>query len=256
MADSMTVLRKAGPPGTKRNIVVLGDGFTAADQADVQPVGRHDADQGRLRARLLLRGRLGVQHLPDQPRVGGLRREHADVRREGHAVDPSDDTIASETIRNTALGMIFSGSWSHCWLEYGTNTETAHPGRDQQVGAGRQRDPRRPQQPRTTAAAAAAVARTCRWASTGRSSRTSSATASAASPTSTRSTGNYTGGEQGWINLTTITDRATTKWRQFIDPTTPLPTGVGAAARTTTRARDPRPGAATSTSACSRAAAR
>ena len=25
--------------------------------------------------------------------------------------------------------------------------------------------------------------------------------------------GNYTGGEQGWINLTTITDRATTKWQ-------------------------------------------
>ena len=32
MADSMTTLRQAGPPGVKRNIVVLGDGFTAADQ--------------------------------------------------------------------------------------------------------------------------------------------------------------------------------------------------------------------------------
>jgi hypothetical protein len=32
MADSMTVLRKAGPPGTRRNIAVFGDGFTAADQ--------------------------------------------------------------------------------------------------------------------------------------------------------------------------------------------------------------------------------
>ena len=32
MADSMTVLRNAGPPGTKRNIAILGDGFTAADQ--------------------------------------------------------------------------------------------------------------------------------------------------------------------------------------------------------------------------------
>ena len=33
MVDSMTVLRQAGPPGTKRNLVVIGDGFTAADQA-------------------------------------------------------------------------------------------------------------------------------------------------------------------------------------------------------------------------------
>ena len=52
-------------------------------------------------------------------------------------------------------------------------------------------------------------------------------------------TGNYTGGEQGWINLTTITDRATTKWRQFIDPTTPLPDRRRAARRTTTRAPGP-----------------
>ena len=42
--------------------------------------------------------------------------------------------------------------------------------------------------------------------------------------------GAYTGGEQSWINLTTITDRATTKWHQFIAPTTPLPTGVGTGA--------------------------
>lgn len=40
-------------------------------------------------------------------------------------------------------------------------------------------------------------------------------------------TGNYTGAEQSWINLTTITNRDTTKWREFIGPSTPLPTGVG-----------------------------
>ncbi len=61
--------------------------------------------------------------------------------------DPSDDTIAAETIRNTALGMIFSGSWAHCWLEYGLQHRAADPGRDQHVGAGRQRDPRRAEQP-------------------------------------------------------------------------------------------------------------
>ena len=42
--------------------------------------------------------------------------------------------------------------------------------------------------------------------------------------------GTYTGGEQSWIDLTTITNRATTKWKQFINPTTPLPTGVGSGA--------------------------
>jgi hypothetical protein len=34
----------------------------------------------------------------------------------GTPTDPPDDTIASETINNTALGCTFSGSWAHCWL--------------------------------------------------------------------------------------------------------------------------------------------
>ena len=32
------------------------------------------------------------------------------------------------------------------------------------------------------------------------------------------------------MNLTTNTNRATLKWRQFVDPTTPVSTGVGSAA--------------------------
>ena len=32
MADSVTQLRAAGPVGTKLNLAILGDGFTAADQ--------------------------------------------------------------------------------------------------------------------------------------------------------------------------------------------------------------------------------
>lgn len=35
----------------------------------------------------------------------------------GTPADPSDDTITSQTTLNTALGIIFSGSWAHCWLE-------------------------------------------------------------------------------------------------------------------------------------------
>ena len=42
----------------------------------------------------------------------------------GTPTDPSDDTITSTTIRNTALGYIFSGSWAHCWLEGGAGTST------------------------------------------------------------------------------------------------------------------------------------
>ena len=35
----------------------------------------------------------------------------------GTPTDPSDDTIVSTTIRDTSLGIIFSGSWAHCWLD-------------------------------------------------------------------------------------------------------------------------------------------
>jgi hypothetical protein len=33
MPDSVTQLRAAGPVGSKKNLVVLGDGFASADQA-------------------------------------------------------------------------------------------------------------------------------------------------------------------------------------------------------------------------------
>src|SRR5262249_59226294 len=55
------------------------------------------------------------------PHPGTTRGSNNEV---GPPADPSDDTITSDTARNTALGIIYSGSWAHCWLEYGTNTET------------------------------------------------------------------------------------------------------------------------------------
>src|SRR5262249_33192796 len=123
MADSMTVLRNAGPPGTKRNIVVLGDGFTAADQATYnQWVDTK-----------LINGVFGHDYYSEDASAYNIYRINLESVDSGVStrtydekgtVDPSDDTIASQTIRNTALGMIFNGSWSHCWLEYGANTET------------------------------------------------------------------------------------------------------------------------------------
>ena len=37
-------------------------------------------------------------------------------------------------------------------------------------------------------------------------------------------TANYTGGEPGKVNLTINTDRATLKWREFVNPSTAIPT--------------------------------
>jgi hypothetical protein len=144
-------------------------------------------------------------------------------------VDRCYYTIDSETIRDTALGMIFNGSWSHCWLEYGPNTETLlqaainkwvpdaneilvvlnNPNYGGCGGGGRAHVP--------MGVDWTVIAHEFGHGIGGFADEYSV-------------TGNYTGAEQGWINLTTITDRGTTKWRQFIAPSTPLPTGVGSAA--------------------------
>jgi IgA Peptidase M64 len=228
VADSMTVLRRAGPPGTKRNVAVLGDGYTAADQAAYN----------QWVDTTLISGVFGHDYFSEDASAFNIYRVNLEsvdsgvsVRTydEKGTVDPSDDTIASETIRDTALGIIFSGSWSHCWLEYGPNTETLlqaalntwvpdanvilivlnNPNFGGCGGGGRAHV--------TMGVDWTVIAHEFGHGIGGFADEYSVA-------------GNYTGGEQGWINLTTITDRATTKWRHFIDPTTPLPTGVGSAA--------------------------
>jgi hypothetical protein len=228
MADSMTVLRKAGPPGTKRNIVILGDGFTAADQ---QTYNQWVDTK-------LIQGVFGHDYYSEDASAFNIYRINLESVDSGVSVrtydekgteDPSDDTIDSETIRDTALGMIFNGSWSHCWLEYGSNTETLlqaainkwvpdaneilvvlnNPNYGGCGGGGRAHVP--------MGVDWTVIAHEFGHGIGGFADEYSV-------------TGNYTGAEQGWINLTTITDRGTTKWRQFIAPSTPLPTGVGSAA--------------------------
>src|SRR3954447_5923132 len=228
MADSMTVLRRAGPPGTKRNIAVLGDGFSAADQATYNQWV--DAT--------LIKGVFGHDYYSEDASAYNIYRINLESVDSGVStrtydekgtVDPSDDTITSDTVRDTALGMIFNGSWSHCWLEYGTNTESLlqaalkkwvpdfnevlvvlnNPNYGGCGGGGRAHIP--------MGVGWEVIAHEFGHGIGGFADEYSV-------------TGDWTGGEQGWVNLTTITDRATTKWHQFIAPTTPLPTGVGAGA--------------------------
>lgn len=230
MADSMTVLRNAGPPGTKRNIVVLGDGFQAgADQTTYNDW----VDS------TLMKGVFGHDYYSEDASAYNIYRINLESVDSGVSTrtydehgtpdDPSDDTIASQVVHNTALGMIFNGSWAHCWLEYGTNTEALlqaainnwvpdaneilvvlnNPNYGGCGGGGRAHVPMGVTWP--------VIAHEFGHGIGGFQDEYSV-------------TGNYTGSEQSWIDLTTNTDRATTRWRQFIDPTTPLPTGVGSAA--------------------------
>jgi hypothetical protein len=121
----MTQILASGPPGVKKNIAVLGDGFGAgADQTTynnkvqellLDGVFGHDYFYEDAQAFNIFRVNLISNESPVSTRVYD---EH------GTPTDPSDDTIVSTTLRDTALGYIFSGSWAHCWLENGANTST------------------------------------------------------------------------------------------------------------------------------------
>jgi hypothetical protein len=223
MADSMTVLRNAGPAGTKVNLVVVGDGFTAADQ----PAFNQWVDDK------LIKGVFGSDYFSEDASAFNIYRINLESHdsgvstrtydEHGTPTDPSDDTISAETHLDTALDMIFSGSWAHCWLEYGPNTETRLqtalntwvPDYDEVLvvlnnpayggcgGGGRAHVP--------MGVDWSVIAHEFGHGIGGLADEYSAG-------------GNYTGGEPGAVNVTANTDRATLKWRQFVAPATPVPT--------------------------------
>src|SRR4029078_3864867 len=109
MPDSVTQILNSGPPGTKKNIAVLGDGFAAVDQTTY-----NDKVQ-----ELLLDGVFGHDYFYEDAQAFNIYRVHlistdspVSTRvydEHGTPTDASDDTIVSTTLRNTALGFIFSG---------------------------------------------------------------------------------------------------------------------------------------------------
>ena len=166
MADGMTVLRKAGPPGTKRNIAVLGDGFTAADQAAynqwvdntlIKGVFGHDYYSEDASAFNIYRVNLESVDSGVSTRTYDEKGNGRSERRHDHLGDDPEH-CAGDHLQRVVVALLARVRTEH---------RDAPAGGAQQVGAGRQRDPRRPEQPELRRAAAAAVAPTCRWASTG-----------------------------------------------------------------------------------------
>lgn len=229
MPDSMTQILMSGPPGTKRNIAVLGDGFGNADQTTYNNKVKE----------LLLDGVFGHDYFYEDMqgfniyRVNLISSESGVSQRvydeHGTPNDASDDTIVSTTLRNTALGIIYSGSWAHCWLEYGTNSETRiqnalntwvpdfnyvliilnESGFGGCGGGGRQHVTMGSSWPVMAHEFGHGVGdladEYCR-------------------------TRTFSGGEPSRPNVTVNTNRSTIKWNRFINNTTPVPTGIGSCA--------------------------
>jgi len=124
VAPNCTKIIDNGPDAGRKVLVVMGDGYAAADQAKY----KGDVDM------LVVNGVFGHDFFrEDQNAFNVYRLNLVSVDsgvsqrvydEHGTPFDASDDTITSTTLKNTALGYIWSGSWAHCWLEWGTNTGT------------------------------------------------------------------------------------------------------------------------------------
>jgi IgA Peptidase M64/FG-GAP-like repeat len=238
MPDSVTQILNSGPPGTKFNIAVLGDGFAQADQTEYN----------NLVQSVLLDGVFGRDYFYEDRQAFNIYRVNLISAQSGVSTkqydehgtpdDASDDTVISTTIRNTALGYIFSGSWAHCWLEGGANTSakvnaalsTWVPDYNLVViilnttgfggcgGGGFQ-----------------IVTKGVGWDVLAH--EFGHGTGGLADEYCTSRS--YSGGEPGAKNVTVNTNRATLKWRAFVNPSTPVPTGTGSCAGYTAGAKPP-----------------
>jgi IgA Peptidase M64/FG-GAP-like repeat len=229
LPDSVTQIRTAGPVGSKRNLAVLGDGFADADQTAydnwvqttlIDGVFGHDYFYEDASAWNIFRVNLISVDSGVSVRVYD---EH------GTPADPSDDTITSTTTRDTALGMIFSGSWAHCWMEYGANSESLLQAALKKWVPDYN--------------FVLIVLNTTGFGGCGGGGR---AHVTLGSDWTTIAhefghglggladeycvSGSYSGSEPGSVDLTINTDRSTLKWGRFVDPSTPVPTGTGTCA--------------------------
>ena len=225
MPDSVTQILRSGPVGSKKNIAVLGDGFAAGDQT---------AYNNKVKE-LLLDGVFGHDYFYEDMQAfnifrvnlisvdSGVSRRVYDEK--GTPADGSDDTIVSTTLKNTALGYIYSGSWAHCWLESGADTATRvqdaldtwvpdydlvliilnDPGFGGCGGGGFQIV--------TLGSSWTVMAHEFGHGAGGLADEYCQP-------------GTYSGGEPGAVNVTTNTNRLTLKWGRFVNPATSVPTGI------------------------------
>jgi hypothetical protein len=226
MPDSVTQILSAGPTGAKLNIAVLGDGFAAADQN----LYNQKVQQ------LLIDGVFGHDYFYEDKQAFNIFRVNLISNQSGVSTrvyneqgtpdDASDDTITSTTLRDTALKYIYSGSWAHCWLE-GTATTGAlvnaalnkwvpdydlvvvilnNPGFGGCGGGGFQ-----------------IISMGVGWQVLAH--EFGHGTGGLADEYCTSNV--YSGGEPGSVNLTVNTNRNTLKWKRYVNPATPIPTGTG-----------------------------
>jgi hypothetical protein len=221
-AQTTTELLRSGPNGSKINIVVIGDGFTAANQAAYNTFVNTMVMQG-----VFDEQRDGVYR--ETMNAFNLFRVNVNSAQSGITLVDSNGTVT--TTVNTFLGFRFSGRWNRCWMEPGPNSNTILT------------NTLNAQVPGWTYAFI--ILNTTSFGGCRRGNQlavTFGGTWTVAAHEMGHMVGNlgdeysdtatYTAAEPGVVNLTKNSNRTTLKWNQFVNPTTavPTPTSFGGSA--------------------------
>ncbi|HZI12490.1 MAG TPA: M64 family metallopeptidase [Myxococcus sp.] len=130
-APGCTKVIDNGPDAGKLVVVVMGDGFTAAEQSAYNTQVTNMVTHGMFGNDFFReqQNAFNVYRLNLESAESGVDRITYNLN--GTPNDTRDDTVTSRVNKNTALHYAYSGEWSHCWLEhtfsiFGTNmTESA-----------------------------------------------------------------------------------------------------------------------------------
>jgi hypothetical protein len=228
MPNSMTQILRSGPPGAKINIAVLGDGF--ADGADQQVYNSKVQD-------LLINGIFRHDYYFEDIQAFNVYRVNLISAESGVGQKHyNNGTLLSTTPKNTTLGIFYSGSWSHCWLEWGPNSGTLINNAlntwvpDHQLVLILLNDP-------GFGGCGGGGFATLPLGVTWDTVAHEFGHGLGGFGDEYCVSGAYTGGEPGVPDITVNTSRATLKWRRFVNPGTPVPTGTGSCAGYTAGSR-------------------
>jgi hypothetical protein len=225
LSQNVEPLLQNGPDSAKKIIAVIGDGYAASDMVqwadDVQRMvidGVFTEDETFRRNHTAF----NIYRVDAVSVDSGVSQIEYDEN--GTPNDGSDDTIISQTTKNTALSYIYSGSWAHCWMQGSATTNTKlqnilsatvpnydyifiilnEPGFGGCGGSGRQTV--------TSGGSYTVMAHEMGHGIGGLHDEYY------------RSGTSWTGGAYNDRNCTTVTNRNTVVWHDLIDAATPVPT--------------------------------
>ena len=216
MPDSMTQLLRAGPPGAKRDIAIVGDGFAEADQATYNSYVEQT----------VMEDVFGRDYFYEDAQAFNVYRVNLISNDSGVTRYTYDDDgdLVSTVDRDTALDTIYTARWNRCWIENGPNTTSRLSSSLSQwvpdwdfvliiLNSSGFGGCRRGNKLYITTGVG--------WAVTAHEfgHGFGSLADEYCRP------GTYNGGEPKEVNVTANSDRSTLKWRRFVRPATPVPTG-------------------------------